>query len=330
MGAVSIIFTGGTISMTVDPASGGATPSLSGGGLLAQVDAAGMPELRTIDWGQLPASQFGFDQVLDIGKVIQGEADDDHVDGVVVVQGTDSLEETSFAWDLLVHTDKPVVVVGAMRNASQKGFDGPDNLRNAILAAANPALRGTGVTVVMAGQIHGADDVVKTHTTAYATFDSPNFGPLGYVGPTGTRLARTRVPVRLPRVPRAVEASVALVVAVLGMSETAIAGEHGAAGYVIASMGAGNTDARILAAARGWLSQGLPVVLTSRCPSGSVQSGYGFDGGSSTWYEAGALFAGTLNPIKARVALVLALAAGLDSRELAALFGAFGGGSLEA
>ena len=99
------------------------------------------------------------------------------IDGAVVVQGTDVIEETAFAWDLLPLGAKPVVVVGAMRSASQEAYDGPENLRNAVAVAAAPEMAGQGVVVAMAGEIHGADDVRKTHTHAHATFRSPNAGP---------------------------------------------------------------------------------------------------------------------------------------------------------
>jgi L-asparaginase len=325
MGVISLIFTGGTISMTVDPETGAASPSLAGDALLAAI-ADELPPTRTIDWGKLPASHFRMSHVLEIARLVQREADDPEVDGVVVVQGTDSLDETAFAWDLLVQTEVPVIVVGAMRNASQPGFDGPQNLRDAILAAADPRLRGLGVLVAMSGQLLGADDVTKTHTTAYATFQSPNHGPLGHVGADGVHLARRRTPARLGSIPVAADARVALVTAALSLHDDDIPGPDHAAGFVVAAMGAGNTDARILAAAREWMAAGRPVVLASRCASGAVTSGYGFEGGSSTWRAAGALYAGTLTPLKARVLLILALACGLTPGELAAVFHAFGGG----
>ena len=97
-------------------------------------------EVEPIDWGLVPASHLSFAQVLDIGRILARELARPEIDGAVVVQGTDVIEETAFAWDLLPLPPKPVVVVGAMRSASQEGYDGPENLRNALVAAADPAL----------------------------------------------------------------------------------------------------------------------------------------------------------------------------------------------
>src|SRR5690606_40304917 len=152
-------------------------------------------------WGKLPAAHFRMSHVLEIARLVQREADDPEVDGVVVVQGTDSLDETAFAWDLLVQTEVPVIVVGAMRNASQPGFDGPQNLRDAILAAADPRLRGLGVLVAMSGQLLGADDVTKTHAAAAAPCRSRTDGPLGHVGAAGVNLAGRGPPPRRGSIP---------------------------------------------------------------------------------------------------------------------------------
>ena len=138
-------------------------------------------EVEPIDWGLVSASHMTFAQLLDIGRILAEHLARPEVAGAVVVQGTDAIEETAFAWDLLPLGPKPVVVVGAMRSASQDGYDGPENLRNAVLAAGSDALHDQGVVVALAGEIHGADDVRKTHTHAYATFQSPNLGRLGAV-----------------------------------------------------------------------------------------------------------------------------------------------------
>ena len=199
MARVAVIFTGGTISMRHEPGSTGNRPTLGGEELLASVPGlAEVADIEPIDWGLVPASHLSMDQVLEIGRILADQLARPEIDGAVVVQGTDVLEETAFAWDLLPLPAKPVVVVGAMRSASQEGYDGPENLRNAVAVAADPALADQGVVVAMAGELHGADDVRKTHTHAYATFQSPNHGRLGFVADGRVQLARRRSPVRLP------------------------------------------------------------------------------------------------------------------------------------
>src|SRR4029077_6515010 len=107
----------------------------------------------------------------------------DDVDGAVVVQGTDAIEETSFFFDLLHEGLKPIVVTGAMRSASQPGYEGPRNLADAVRVAASPAAAAAdiGTVVVLDGTIEAADDVTKTHASAFDTFRSLNRGALGRV-----------------------------------------------------------------------------------------------------------------------------------------------------
>ncbi len=202
MARVAVVFTGGTISMRHDPGAGGNLPAMRGDELLASVPGlAEIAEIEPIDWGLVPASHLSFDQVLDIGRLIADRLAQPEIDGVVVVQGTDVIEETAFAWDLLPLPAKPIVVVGAMRSASQDAYDGPENLRNAVAAAADPLMAEQGVVVAMAGELHGADDVRKTHTHAHAAFQSPNAGRVGLVADGRVTLLRRRSPVRLAHIP---------------------------------------------------------------------------------------------------------------------------------
>ncbi|MGH2379815.1 MAG: asparaginase [Candidatus Limnocylindria bacterium] len=326
MPRLTVIFTGGTISMRSDPGSSGNVPTLGAEALLATVPGlADIAEIEPIDWGLIPASHLSFDQVLDIGRTLAGQLERHEIDGAVVVQGTDVIEETSFAWDLLPMPAKPVVVVGAMRSATQDGYDGPENLRNAVAAAAHADLADQGVVVAMAGELHGADDVRKTHTHAYATFQSPNAGRLGLVADGQVTLLRRRRPVRLPRVPDHAALPVPILTAVLDDAPV-LSGGADPVGLVVAAAGGGNTPVAYLELARALIERGLPVVLTTRCPSGRVKPGYAFAGGSSQWWDAGALFSGTLDALKARVLVALGLGAGMSAEELAEACAAYGGG----
>lgn len=328
MARVAVIFTGGTISMRDEPGSTGNRPSLRGKELLASVPGlSDLADIEPIDWGLVPASHLSMDQVLEIGRILADQLARPEIDGAVVVQGTDVLEETAFAWDLLPLPPKPVVVVGAMRSASQEGYDGPENLRNAVAVAADPALMDQGVVVAMAGEIHGADDVRKTHTHAYATFQSLNHGRLGTVADARVRLGRRRSPVRLPVIPERAASPIPLVTVALddaGEIDAALARRP--AGLVVAATGGGNTPVAYLDAARSLMADEIPVALTTRCPSGSARPGYGFPGGSSAWWEAGAIFTGTLDGLKARMLLSLGIGAGLATADLGAMCVSFGGG----
>ncbi|MGI8658824.1 MAG: asparaginase [Candidatus Limnocylindria bacterium] len=324
MPRVAVVFTGGTISMRSVAAGAGNVPTLRADELIASVPGLdAIATVEPIDWGLVPASHLSLDQVLDIGRTLAQQLERGDVDGAVVVQGTDVMDETAFAWDLLPLGDKPVVVVGAMRSASQEGYDGPDNLRNAIAAAASPLLAGLGVIVAMAGELHGADDVRKTHTHAYATFQSPNAGRLGTVVDGSVSLTRQRRPVRLPRLPDHARLPVPILTAMLDAEPMMPVRP---AAVVVAATGGGNTPPAHLELARALIGDGVPVVLGTRVGSGRPHPGYGFPGGSSQWWEAGAIFSGTLDVLKARLLLALGLGSGLSVEELAGTFQAFGGG----
>lgn len=322
MPRIAVVFTGGTISMRSSGA--GNVPSLRATDLLASVPGLdAIADVEPIDWGLVPASHLSFDQVLEIGRVLADQLARPDVDGAVVVQGTDVIEETAFAWDLLPLPAKPVVVVGAMRSASQEAYDGPENLRNAVAVAAEPSMADQGVVVAMAGEIHGADDVRKTHTHAFATFQSPNSGRLGLVADGRVSVLRQRRPARLPRIPD----RAALPVPLLTVALEAVASvDADARGLVVAATGGGNTPPAYLEVARPMIERGVPVVLTTRCPSGRPLPGYAFPGGSSQWWEGGASFSGTLDALKARVLVALGVGSGLDADALGRLFETWGGG----
>ena len=129
---------------------------------------------------QFGSENFGSDQLLQLGKRISAILQHDEIDGVVVTHGTDTLEETAFFLHLTLPSDKPVVVVGAMRPSSSLSADGPLNLFNAIVVACSPASRGQGTLVIANDEIHTARDVSKVNTFKLEAFTSP-FGPLGYV-----------------------------------------------------------------------------------------------------------------------------------------------------
>jgi L-asparaginase len=319
---VAVIFTGGTISMTVDSAAGGAVPTLAGTELLARapgIDA--VAEVVVIDRGRTPASHFSFADVLAIGDAVKAALADPGVSGVVVVQGTDTLEETAFAWDLCHADARPVVATGAMRNASEAGWDGAANLRAAVRVAAHPAARGAGVIVALGGRVIAADDVAKRHSSALDAFASRSGRPLGRVGERGVTLRPRGPRRRLHPAPATAGGPVEIIVAALETDgrilDRAVAG--GVRAVVVAATGSGNTHPDLLRAATDALAAGIPVALASRTGAGPVGPFYAFPGGGATWQRAGALMAGSLTPVQARVALALGLGAGLEVAGLGAL-----------
>src|SRR6185369_3310642 len=129
MARVAVVFTGGTISTAYDPVAGGRMPVLDGSAILARTPGmTDIADIVPIDRGRTPASSFTFPMLFDIAGVLRSSLADPAIDGAVVVQGTDTIEETSFFWDLVLEGPKPVIVTGAMRASDEASFDGPANL----------------------------------------------------------------------------------------------------------------------------------------------------------------------------------------------------------
>ena len=321
MKRVAVIFTGGTISMRHDPVLGGNMPILDGAGILEQTPGLkAIAEVQAIDLGRTPASHFTFPQLFEIEGVIRAAQADPAIAGVVVVQGTDVLEETAFFWDLLLDDATPVVITGAMRSASDPDYDGPANLRDAVRVAASDLFRGEGVVVCLAGTVHAADDVTKTHASALDTFQSLNDGPLATVHEETITILRRRS-VRRHVTADSAAKRVRLVTAHVAMDGAIIDAldSVGMDGLVVEATGSGNTSSGLLDAAARVMDRGTPVVLATRCAAGAAGTAYAFPGGGATWVRAGALLPGHLSGPKARIALALGLGAGLGREALQAL-----------
>lgn len=239
------------------------------------------------------------------------------IDGIVVTHGTDTLEETAYALHLVVKTDKPVVLTAAMRPSSALSADGPLNLLGAVTVAGSPAARGQGVLVAFNNRIHSARDVVKTSTYAVDAFHSPEIGALGWVQDGRVEFQRAVVRPHTTATPFVALASwpvVEIVASYAGASRTAVDAfvASGAQGIVVAGTGNGSIHTCVQAALGEASARGVAVVRASRVGSGHVMRN-----GAASDDALGFVSAGTLNPYKARVLLMLALAAG--EREPAAL-----------
>ncbi len=316
---VAILTTGGTIAMQYDAEADGAVPTLGAADFMA-VLPPGLPELQTEELVNLPSSHFRLDTLWTIRERVAGLTAEPGVDGIVITHGTDTLEETAYLLDLTVPGEKPVVLTGAMRAASDVGYDGYANLLAAVRVAAASQARGLGAVVVLNGEIHAARHVTKMHTLSPATFQSPGWGPVGRV--EGDAVIIERRPERYVLPWRGLEPNVSLLKLAVGMDagllEDALA--RGARGVVIEALGGGRVPPWWLPAIERARAQGLPVVIASRCPSGRVWDAYGYPGAYRTLADLGCLFAEGLNGQKARIKLMVVLAAAQTTGEVAELW----------
>ena len=324
---VTVFGLGGTIAMTQAP-GGGVSPALSAPELLAAVPGLDgiEAELRTVDFRRKPGASLTFGDIFELAAAINRVLDNGAA-GVVVTQGTDTIEEVAYALDLLVRADAPVVVTGAMRNPTMAGADGPANILAAIRVAISPGARGLGCLVVLGDQIHAARWVQKTHTASPAAFASPGHGPLGEVAEGRVRLPvvpRHRSPALRPDPARRVRVGLATIVLGDDGSLAEALGDR-ADGLVVAALGVGHVPAD-MAPVLGRLADRIPVVLASRIGTGPVHDHtYGYPGSERDLLSRGLISAGCLAPVKARILLHLLIASEADMTRIRATFAVAGG-----
>lgn len=317
-----VLSTGGTIASRTDPLSGLAVPVCSVEELIAQVP--GIDDHATIDTKEIfciASPHIGPDQWRLLHGAVASELSRPDVDAVVISHGTALLEETAWFLDLTIESTKPVVLVGAQRNASTPDSDGPRNLSDAIRTAVDPQCPNLGVVVVMNQKIHAARTARKVHTFDVDAFDSGEWGVLGQITPEGVRFGRrpTRkihLPLLDTPLPR-----VAIVPMYAGADSCLV--DAAAKAYdaiVIEAVGAGHVNPLMYEAICRALHDGLFVVVTTRLPNGGARPCYGFTGSSQRLLDAGAIIGADLSAWKARVLLMLALQAKLSKQATQNLF----------
>ncbi|GAA3526123.1 asparaginase [Nocardioides daeguensis] len=314
---VAVLALGGTIAMTsggdgLVPVAGARRQLEELGVAWDEIDVLGQ------DLAQVPSAHLGWGHLRDLADrigVLARTGGPESLDGVVVTQGTDLLEDVAFGLDLLLDHDLPVVVTGALRGRDAVSSDAGANLANAVVVAADPGARGRGVLVAANETVHAARSVRKTHTHRLEAFTSPSWGPEGLVvegrviwrgGPRGPRVGLPRAERGWPRVP----------VLPTGLGDDGMLLDGLLAsppdGLVVEAVGAGHVP-HALVDALASLAQSVPVVLCTRVPSGPVlRATYGYAGSETDLLRRGLLWAGALPAHKARILLVLALAGGLE------------------
>ncbi|MCC6415923.1 MAG: asparaginase [Opitutaceae bacterium] len=321
--SIRLLATGGTIAGAQNASGGYAAAVMSGDELLAAVpQLANLAQITAEQVAHIGSQDMDESLWLKLAARAQMALDDPAVAGVVVTHGTDTMEETAYFLNLALRTDKPVVLVGAMRPATAISPDGPMNLFNAVAVAAEPAAKNRGVLVVANDEIHFAREVAKTNTTQLGTFKSPNRGLAGRVnrgrihffGPTvrAHTMASEFAPLAVAELPR-----VEIVHAFAGLRRDLIdaAVRLGARGIVIAGVGAGNLSSAALRGCAEAAHAGVAVVRSSLTGGGVVERNIEINDD-----ELGLIVAEELNPQKARVLLMLGLTRTSDPAQLQRFF----------
>lgn len=315
---VLLISTGGTITMTPG-ASGGVVPTLTGEDLVKAVPAlAEHCDLEVVSYSTRPGASLKINDLIKMSAIIT-EAFNGDVVGAIVVQGTDTIEETAFVFDCLVNSPKPVIVTGAMRGAAMVSADGPANLLCSVIVASSPAAQHKGSMVVLNDEIHAARRVQKMDTSSVAAFGSPGFGPLGRIIEQKAVFHGSieRTP-PLPALQSVDGIAVALVKVGLDDDGRLLKSlpALGYSGVVIEAMGAGHLPSHF-ADLSSELLDSMPVVLATRVPAGPIFSRtYSFPGSEMDLLGRGLMPGGTLGSLRARLLLTLLLASGFTGKQL--------------
>ena len=329
---IAVVNTGGTILSRFDADRRGWVSSASIDDLVGQVPKVReIAELTAIDVAQVNAYRMDNETALSIARAVAEAAASPAFDGVVVVHGTASMEETAYLLQLTVATDRPIVMTGAQRRFDDVGCDGPQNFVSAVRVAACPEAAGRGVFVVFDGSIHGARDVCKVHNQSLAGFGSRDGGAIGFVTSSQVAfLARPdrRLAFRVPSSPKNVQ----LIKLAQGSDDLFVRACLGAKvdGIVVEGVGGGGVPDRVYDALCDAIDAGIHVVVVTRLPRGGVVpdgggggvggGDYALKGSSGNLLARGAIAGGYLSGLKARILLMVALANGSDRAALTRQF----------
>ncbi len=324
MSKICLIFTGGTISMKLDDTNQSVVPAFSANEIMSSLLQSELyKDLEIVEFSKVPSPSITPQMMLDLSIMIENILLDDDYLGAVLVHGTDTLEETAFFLDVLHKSKKPIVVTGSMKSSSELGFDGINNLVSSILVAKSKHAFDKGVLVVMNDQINAASEVTKSNTLTLDTFKSLDYGPLGIVDNKQVIFHRSVSYTRTYIETSEFVESVILLKAYAGMDSMLlnhIASLSSTKGVVIEALGRGNLPPDSLPGISSLLNNGIPVVITSRCPFGRVLDTYGYVGGGKYLTKLGCILAPNLNGQKARILLMLALSKINDMSELKPIF----------
>ncbi|XUY26450.1 asparaginase domain-containing protein [Agrobacterium sp. rho-8.1] len=305
---VAVIATGGTIASTRDD-TGAAKPALSGETLVSGLTIANVL-VKPVELMAKDSSSLTLSDMQHISDAVGLELADPAVSGVVILHGTDAMEESALLVHLQHHLTKPVIFTGAQFTADHPQADGPDNLSSAIQACIDPSNVGKGVLVCFGGKLLPAWGLYKRSSDERDAFDLASTS----LCPHSLGLSASVKDIRVD-----------IVAIHPGCEATHIDAslKAGVDGIVLAALGSGNANVRIVEAVGRCRDARVPVVVSSRVPTGRLVAGYGGGGGGHDLGAAGAIHAQTLRPGQARILLAAMIAAAKNTGDMQAAFGDF-------
>ncbi len=322
---IVIVATGGTIAGAAESTTAAGYKS---GAVAVDVLIAAVPQLKTFaDVRGVQVSSVGSQDMNDelwikLATAVNRLLTQTDVDGIAITHGTDTMEETAYFLNLVVKSDKPVVLTGSMRPSTSLSADGPLNIYNAVGVAGDPRAKGRGVLVVANDDIHGARAITKRHTTDVQTFVSQEAGLVGVCLFDDREFVRSPARAHTTATPFTVTEGqtlprVDVIYAHAGMSPDLIdaAVANGAKGLVVAGVGDGNMTTPALEAIKRAIGKGVVVVRSTRVGDGIVRRNIEVEDD-----KIGTVASKELNPAKSRVLLKLALTQTTDPKKVQEFF----------
>lgn len=316
---IAILLLGGTIVCTYDVGTNQLSPGLDLDALLGSVPGlADRFDVMAREVENIPGTQLTPDHALKLAAVLEPLMADPEIDGAVVIQGTDTLDEISYLVSLLLPAPKPIVFTGAMKGQGELYQDAAGNIFGAAQTAARRGLRG--VLVYMNQLIFSAADVEKFHSNRMDAFQSFR-GPVGAVENLTVQIWRQPEQAETHPV-RSLTARVPIIKCYAGMDDLLIraAVDAGCDGLVVEGFGSGNVQPAAMEALKEARRRGMAVVITTRCFSGATFASFDYDGGGADLADLGVVFSQGLSSQKARLRLMVLLASGVPADTMAEAF----------
>lgn len=306
---IIILVTGGTILCSYDEVNHEVIPNVPADRILNGIKKHGSGNRIVVsEFSNIPSPHLSIEMGEKLVEEARSILNNDDVRGLVVVQGTDVLEEIAYLFHLVLDTPKPVVFTGSMKNRDDLYSDYRGNIDGAIRIIESKESSGRGVMVYFNQEIHSAEYVEKENTNNVASFKSPQFGPIGVVYNDNVEFLGRVEPAKHYK-PIKLDNNVQIIKATYSMNDLLLRAciRERVPGVIIEGLGAGNVPPNLIPAIKDALSSGMAVVLTSRCHTGHVIGTYGYEGGGAELVRLGVINGKNLGGVKARIKLIVLL-----------------------
>lgn len=317
---IALVIAGGEVGMQFSEKQNGHEPKLTGEDIRKWIPSEFSPDLQIIDWSHQPSSHYTMRMTTDLVQILNNLVQDG-ISGIVVLCGTDTIEEMSYLTDLLWAYPQPLVFTGSTLPPDMNGSDASINLIQSINVAHSQSCWGLGVLVCFQDQLFAASEVTQINNHRRAAFAALDRGPVAEIIGDQVEILRTYKRGKILEGDLSPARNVEIMWTNLGASDrliSSLAKEKGnpVDGLVIAGFGNGNVPPNWNLHIKSILKSGIPVLLTSRCIKGHVRRMFSFEGSVNKLLDNGALDGGSLNPLQARLKLSVGIGAGLKGEEL--------------